>query len=385
MMDYSKKYVYLRKRGNDKYAVILHYETDSGERKQKTMQTFDNKKDAEKLKIKLQNEINEEILITPSKVTFVERCKQYYLDPLRELAPNTQRRWDSILRIHIEPFFKDTLLEDVTISKYKAFIQHVYKLNLADGTKEEILNKSNAALKDAYYCKEIKENIVDFAFPNNKKKKKVEEFMLDENSIYNQEEIKLILKKVESKPSLFLALSTYTYTGVRFGEMAGLLWDDVDFKNKTIKIQNNLQYIHGKYILGPPKNYMIRTISIPDTLVELYKAESIHQKELKLQGLLPKEFNFVHLNAHHKRWNSSSFCAAYKRLIESIENLRYIPAHNFRHSHATFLLTDGVDVNTVSKRLGHKNINTTIKYYTHILKKADANAASSIESIIKMA
>ena len=135
------------------------------------MQTFDNEKNVEKLKIKLQNEINEEILITPSKVTFLERCKQYYLDPLKELAPNTQRRWDSILRIHIEPFFKDTLLEDVTISKYKAFIQHVYKLNLADRTKEEILNKSNAALKDAYYCKEIKENIVDFAFPNNKKEK----------------------------------------------------------------------------------------------------------------------------------------------------------------------------------------------------------------------
>lgn len=384
MMNYSKKYVFIRKR-NDRFSVTIQYETDSGKTKQKTVQVFDNKKDAEKLKVKIQNEINEEKFIAPSSTTFVEKCKQYYLDPLRELAPNTQRRWDSILRIHIEPFFKDTLLEDITINKYKTFIQHIYSLNLADGTKKEILNKSNAALKDAYFCKEIKENIVDFAFPNNKKKKKVQEFTLDENSIYSQEEIKLILKKVESKPSLFLVLSTYTYTGVRFGEMAGLLWDDVDFKNKTIKIQNNLQYIHGKYILGPPKNYMIRTISIPDVLVELYKKESIRQKELKLQGLIPKEFNFVHLNAHHKRWNSSTFCAAYKRLIDSIGNLRYIPAHNFRHSHATFLLTDGVDVNTVSKRLGHKNINTTIKYYTHILKKADANAASSIESIIKMA
>lgn len=383
-MDYSKKYVFIRKR-NDKFSVTIQYETDAGKTKQKTVQVFDNKKDAEKLKVKIQNEINEEKFIAPSSTTFVEKCKQYYLDPLRELAPNTQRRWDSIIRIHIEPFFKDTLLEDITINKYKTFIQHIYSLNLADGTKKEILNKSNAALKDAYFCKEIKENIVDFAFPNNRKKKKVQEFTLDENSIYSQEEIKLILKKVESKPSLFLVLSTYTYTGVRFGEMAGLLWDDVDFKNKTIKIQNNLQYIHGKYILGPPKNYMIRTISIPDVLVELYKKESIRQKELKLQGLIPKEFNFVHLNAHHKRWNSSTFCAAYKRLIDSIGNLRYIPAHNFRHSHATFLLTDGVDVNTVSKRLGHKNINTTIKYYTHILKKADANAASSIESIIKMA
>ena len=384
MMDYSKKYVFIRKR-NDRFSVTIQYETDAGKTKQKTVQVFDNKKDAEKLKVKIQNEINEEKFIAPSSTTFIEKCKQYYLDPLRELAPNTQRRWDSIIRIHIEPFFKDTLLEDITINKYKTFIQHIYSLNLADGTKKEILNKSNAALKDAYFCKEIKENIVDFAFPNNRKKKKVQEFTLDENSIYSQEEIKLILKKVESKPSLFLVLSTYTYTGVRFGEMAGLLWDDVDFKNKTIKIQNNLQYIHGKYILGPPKNYMIRTISIPDVLVELYKKESIRQKELKLQGLIPKEFNFVHLNAHHKRWNSSTFCAAYKRLIDSIGNLRYIPAHNFRHSHATFLLTDGVDVNTVSKRLGHKNINTTIKYYTHILKKADANAASSIESIIKMA
>lgn len=382
-MDYSKKYVFIRKR-NDKFSVTIQYENDAGKTKQKTVQVFDNKKDAEKLKVKIQNEINEEKFIAPSSTTFVEKCKQYYLDPLRELAPNTQRRWDSIIRIHIEPFFKGTLLEDITINKYKSFIRHVYNLNLADGTKEEILNKSNAALKDAYYCKEIKENIVDFAFANSKKKKKVQKNMLDENNIYNQNEIKLILKKAEPRYNLFLALSTYIYTGVRFGEMAGLLWDDVDLKNKTITVQHNLQYIHGKYILGPTKNYMIRTISIPDTLVELYKKESINQKELKLQGLLSKEFNFVHLNAHHNRWNSSSFCAAYKRLIEDIGNLRYISAHNFRHAHATFLLTSGIDINTVSKRLGHKDINTTSKYYTHILKKADENAAASIESLMEM-
>lgn len=385
MMDYSKKYVFIRKR-NDKFSVTIQYETDIGKTKQKTLQVFDNKKDAEKLKVKIQNEINEEKFIAPSSTTFVEKCKQYYLDPLRELAPNTQRRWDSILRIHIEPFFKDTLLEDITINKYKTFIQHIYNLNLADGTKTEILNKSNAALKDAYYCKEIKENIVDFAFVNNnKKKKKVQEFMLDETKVYNQEEIKLILKKAEPRPSLFLALNTYIYTGVRFGEMAGLLWDDVDFKNKTIKIQHNLQYISGKFVMGPTKNYMIRTISIPDVLIDLYKKESVRQKELKLLGLIPKDFNYVHLNAHHNRWNSSTFCAAYKRLIDDIGNLRYISAHNFRHAHATLLLTSGVDLNTVSKRLGHKNINTTSKYYTHILKKADENAASSIESLMEMA
>lgn len=382
MLDNNKKYVYIRKREQDKYSVVLHYDNEYGERKQKTLETFDNKKDAEKLKIKLLNEINEEKLITPSKFTFVEKCKEYYLDPIRELSPNTRRRWDSIIRIHIEPFFKSTLLEDITINKYKSFIRYIYTLNLADGTKEEILNKSNAALKDAYLCKEIKENIVDFAFATSKKKKKIQKNMLDEENMYNQDEIKLILKEAEKHYNLFLALNTYAYTGVRFGEMAGLLWSDVDFKNKTITIQHNLQYISGKYILGPTKNYMVRTISIPDTLIELYKKESIKQKELKLLGLIQKDFNFVHLNAHHKRWNSSSFCASYKRLIEEIGNLRYISAHNFRHAHATLLLANGVDINTVSKRLGHKDINTTSKYYTHILKKADENAATQIESII---
>lgn len=380
-MDYSKKYVFVRKR-NNKFSVTIQYESENGKTKQKTVEIFDNKKDAEKLKVKIQNEINEEKFIAPTSTTFVEKCKEYYLDPIRELSPNTKRRWDSIIRIHIEPFFKDTLLEDITINKYKSFIRHIYSLNLADGTKEEILNKSNAALKDAYLCKEIKENISVFAFATTKNKKKIEKNMLDEENMYNQDEIKLILKKAESRYNLHLALSTYIYTGARFGEMAGLLWDDVDFKNKTITIQHNLQYISGKYILGPPKNYMIRTISIPDVLVELYKKESIKQKELKLLGLLNKDFNFVHLNAHHKRWNSSSFCASYKRLIEDIGNLRYISAHNFRHAHATLLLASGVDINTVSKRLGHKDINTTSKYYTHILKKADENAANKIELII---
>ena len=63
-------------------------------------------------------------------------------------------------------------------------------------------------------------------------------------------------------------------------------------------------------------------------------------------------------------------------------NLKKVHPHALRHSNASILVASGQDIKTVSHRLGHANVSTTMNIYTHFIKAADANASDSLENIL---
>ena len=62
-------------------------------------------------------------------------------------------------------------------------------------------------------------------------------------------------------------------------------------------------------------------------------------------------------------------------------NIKKIRFHDIRHTHATLLLYKGVDVKTISERLGHADIQTTLDIYADVLKELDINAANKLDEI----
>ena len=63
-------------------------------------------------------------------------------------------------------------------------------------------------------------------------------------------------------------------------------------------------------------------------------------------------------------------------------NLKKVHTHALRHSNATILMASGLDIKSISNRLGHGNISTTMDVYTHFIKSADAKASDSLEDIL---
>lgn len=61
--------------------------------------------------------------------------------------------------------------------------------------------------------------------------------------------------------------------------------------------------------------------------------------------------------------------------------MRKIRIHDLRHTHATLLLAQGVDIKTISERLGHSNISITMNTYTDVLKELDTSAANKLDEI----
>lgn len=369
------KSAYVRKR-NNKYCVYVDYIDDiTGKKKQKNHGSFTSKKDADKLLVKIKNDINNNKYSAPSDITFVDRCYKYYEDKKSYQSPNTTKTTNYMIKNHIEPFFKDTKLSDITISMFQYFINELYSKDRKLKTITLARNISIAVLNEAYRLKEINEKISDFiVYP--KKDKDVT------TDIYSLDEVKYLLERVNGHKSLEIPIHLFCYCGMRIGEIAGLTFDDIDYENNIINVNKILINDNKKFIFKKPKTTSsIRSITSPSHVIELIKLERKRQNLLKLQGKLLNEKNIICLNSRNTYWRASVFAKTYKDFMKII-HLRYVRPHALRHIHATLLLLGGTDMKTVSGRLGHSDVKITMNTYSHVLNEMDRKAVENIEKIL---
>ena len=170
------------------------------------------------------------------------------------------------------------------------------------------------------------------------------------------------------------------HTGLRVGEILGLLWKYIDLDAGTLEVARGLTAVKGKGLkLGPPKtDASRRTIHLNEATVKVLKEHQKRQKEV-----------FASLG---KRWTTESavFVSSRGNFIrpgmvssafrEVATQLGYkLTFHATRHAHATICLKGGVAMKTVSERLGHSSIVMTMDLYAHVLEGMDKEAADAFD------
>ena len=174
------------------------------------------------------------------------------------------------------------------------------------------------------------------------------------------------------------------YTGVRRGELCGLNWSDIDFKNGLIHITKELLYTPSKgvYEDTTKTRQSKRVIRIPSDMLILLKHYRREQEETKkIYGDLWIESNRVFTADKGGAIHPDGLSSWYRRFIKR-HNLPTSHIHTLRHVSATLLIAGGVDIATVSGRLGHASKTTTLNIYTHAIKSADAMAAETLQHIL---
>lgn len=155
------------------------------------------------------------------------------------------------------------------------------------------------------------------------------------------------------------------WTGCRLGETLALNWNDFNRDFSTVKINKSMtNKVKGKkYVITKPKTTTsIRSISIPPQLQQLLL--DIFDDLSKVPGFNKGLFVFG--------WSEPGKHTTIERIKNKAcddAGVKRIRLHDFRHSHATYLITNGADMYAVSKRLGHSSINITIDTYTHLTEK----------------
>ncbi len=172
-------------------------------------------------------------------------------------------------------------------------------------------------------------------------------------------------------------------TGCRRGEIVGLKWDRVNWKDSSIRIDTTLLYTSERGVYeSTTKTGAERTIKLPKETMDLLRQYRVWQLETRL--------------ANGDRWKDTPYvftgecggCMApdtlsgYLSRFEKKYNLPHIQAHKFRHSMASVLYFSGADPVSISKRLGHAQVSTTQNIYSHLIEQADTQSAERIADAI---
>lgn len=190
--------------------------------------------------------------------------------------------------------------------------------------------------------------------------------------------------------------------GFRRAELIALTWNDINFDNNTIQIKHATgKSKEGQYIKNPKTVASIRKVELPqncfDMLAEWHEQEKNLADSLgtKWQGKRGKDFDntfiFIqndgkqmHLDTPYQRFKE--IISSYNSLVENEEDkLPEIRLHDLRHTTATLLIAENVNIATVSKRLGHSQTSVTLNIYTHGLEEKDHEASNTIAKLFSSA
>ena len=201
----------------------------------------------------------------------------------------------------------------------------------------------------------------------------------------DEEETREMLILLESEPIQYRTMITLlVYTGIRRGELCGLEWRDIDFDSNVIHISRSSQYIGDKQIITkePKTRSGFRHFIMSDSICELLKEYQAWQNQQKIKA----GKDWEETDRLFTQWNGlpiypDTVTDWFAKFIKR-SGLPYVTLHSLRHTNATLMIAEGIDVCAVSKRLGHASTSTTLNVYAHALKSKDKAAAEALENVL---
>lgn len=181
-----------------------------------------------------------------------------------------------------------------------------------------------------------------------------------EHKIYTVDQFKQFMEACA--PKCALAFKVLFYTGLRKGELLGLQYGDL--KGNILHVGRQ-RTAHG--ISTPKTPSSVRSVSIPESLVD-----GILDRKRRTYGSTDRDFIFPF---HVQTLDNASQRAAAKAGLECIG------VHGFRHSHASILISKGLPVTIISKRLGHSSPAMTLNVYAHAIKKDNDKVIDVLNSL----
>lgn len=208
-----------------------------------------------------------------------------------------------------------------------------------------------------------------------------------EAKYYDDNQARAFLTAINDEPDIRVrsALITTLFTGVRRGELCGLSWSDINFKDNSISITKASQYQRKQGIVEveTKTESSYRIIDVDPFVMDVLKQYKAWWKEHQLSygpdwhG--EKERLFIQDDG--KPINPDTINYWLKEFIKR-NNLPHITPHSLRHTFATLQIAHGVDIRTVQAQTGHAQASTLVNIYSHAVKSAQKRASSILGGVL---
>jgi integrase len=375
----------LKKRSGNSWSIILFLGQDpaTGKKRQKWVTVHGNKKDAERELNRLVNELNTGAYIEPCRDTLETFLTKWLEMTKPSLAGKTHERYAEIVKRHLVPALGAVFLAKIQPMHIQSYYLRALESGRLDGngglSAQTVLHHHrvlHGALQQAVKWQLLVRNPADAVEPPKPEQKEMR--ALDEDR-------SAWLLEAADGNRLYIPILIAITTGMRRGEILGLMWRDIDFINGFIRVQRSVEQTNaGVRFKEPKKKKSRRPIVMLGLLIEALERHRERQNQFKNTLGSDYEDNDLICSYDDGRiWVPESFTSSYFQFTKRIGvRIRF---HDLRHTHASQLLRAGVSAKVVSERLGHSAIGITLDTYSHILPGMQEEAAARMDVALRAA
>ena len=363
------------KNGKTQYRVFVNYTNRNGESKRLTKCVY-GKAEAAAAEMQFLKDAAEANVA--SKITLRRLYDEYIKAKAHEVRASSLMKTKSAIGNHVlNTSLADQRLDRLTVPALQSWKNDLGSKELTVTTKNNMIKEFSAMLNYAVRMEYLPKNPLKNVGRFNDAYFTTQE---DKLQYYTADQFRLYIAAAEeSRRNLtdyacYIFFNLAYYTGARKGELNALKWSDLD--GDVIHIRRSIcQKSKKGYEETPPKNKSsVRDLRVPQkvlSLLEEYKStldKSFGWREdMRLCGGI-KPISDSNLDNHNRKF-------------AELAGLPHIRIHDFRHSHATLLVNENVNIKEVARRLGHSDVSMTWNTYAHLYPKAEDQALNVLDRV----
>ena len=291
----------------------------------------------------------------------------------KNITDTTYRRYESLSRLHILPALGNMKLRNITKNHINAFLEKMQE----DGQSARSCQQTRALLSAAFK-RALQDDLIALNPVSQSRNIKT-----DTPQIHplTPQEVKTLLE-VTKNSYMQARLRIAVLYGLRQGEALGLKWSDVDLEKGEIFVWQQVQKVNGNYVFVKLKSkFSVRTLELDGTTVNALKAHKKEQNRVRLMiGEAWHDSDLVFPGLKGQPQNShTDFNNWHKALAAAGLPLKRL--HDARHTCATLLYDQGMDIETIRRFLGHASVLLTSRTYVHHSSRQMHGAASAITAM----
>lgn len=373
---------YKTKDGKEMYRITISagINQQTGKKKYITRRGFETKKKATLAGARLELAISKgDLDKKPEHILFEDVYHEWYGNYINTVRESTYARTEGMFNNHILPEFGNKRIASITTRDVQQAVKKWFENTTANYKRwyNYVVAVMDYAVRQEYMVKNPAKAVI---LP------KHEASIGDPPPKYwDKEQMNLFLSSIDrdASPDIYTMFRTLAFTGVRRGELLALEWQDVNFKENTIRVNKTLtQGENGRQIVQATKTRAgTRTIPVDKVTMNQLKTwrhlQQVKYFQLGMNTLNPQQLVFSNSKNGYHSLNTPS-----KRLRKILKDnklkLPPITIHGFRHSFISNLLIAGVSVTAVQKIVGHASPEITLSVYAHVNEKQEREATDTL-------
>ena len=373
---------HIRRRGERSWELKFDLGTDplSGRRKTAYHSFKGTKREAEMELVRLKAGADRGEYIDPSKLTLAGFLDRWEAWAATQVSAKTLERYRQLAAHHIRPHIGGAPIQKLKTVNFAQLYGRLQKAKpegagLAPRTVGHVHRLLHRVLGHAVKWEIIASNPVAAAEPPRVQRTEIE--------ILSPDQIKVVLRTLRGRRLYGVAL-TGLATGMRRGEIVALRWGDVDLDAGKIRVERSLEQTNAGLAFKEPKTKAgRRTVSIPSSVVTELRDHWREQQKQRLALGIGKAGteDLVFARWDGGPWPPDRLSSTWAKTVSTLK-LPKVTFHALRHTHASQLIAAGLDVVTVSRRIGHSNPTVTLTVYAHLFGNTDERAATAVENAL---